>query len=186
MDAGNQNPFLKLRDGNQAACDEFVRRHYEGLYRWFLSLTRDPERAADLAQDTFMGFWQSLKRTIPQAPPHVWLFSIGRNLWRKHCRNQKRRSKQNSEVMVEDLGGGEPTPYNVAENRELAQTLKVEVSKLPADYREALTLRLWQDFGYEEIAAVQGISRDLARWRYFRARQLVQARVKQWQLQEEA
>ncbi|MEK6236254.1 MAG: sigma-70 family RNA polymerase sigma factor [Planctomycetales bacterium] len=181
----NGNPFLKLRDRDQSACDDFVQRHYEGLYRWFLSLTRCPERASDLAQDTFMGFWQSLQRTMPQAPPHIWLYSIGRNVWRKHCRGRHRQQSQESEALVEELTGGDPSPYAVAEQREFTENLAEEVAKLPADYREALTLRLWQEFDYEEIAAVQGISRDLARWRYFRARQLVQARLKNWRLQEE-
>lgn len=185
MDSAGGNQFIKLRDGHKAVCDDFVARHYEGLYRWFLSLTGDPEKSADLTQDTFVGFWQSLKRTIPQAPPHVWLFSIGRNLWRKHCRTKKRRRAHESDALVEEVSGSDPGPLAVVERAELAAQLTAEVAKLPADYREAITLRLWQDFDYDEIAEVQGISRDLARWRFFRARKLVQAQLKHWQIQTE-
>jgi len=185
VSTGHASAYLELREGKRNPCEEFVRLHYGGIYRWFLSLTGCPERAADLTQDTFAGFWQSLGRTVPQAPPKVWLYSIGRNLWRKHCRQRKQLRRQDAELPLDEIATAEPPPFAAAEQQELSEAVQAQVSVLPDDYREAFTLRYWEEFEYEEIAAVQGISRDLARWRVFRAKQLVQARLKSWQMQEE-
>ncbi|QGJ69028.1 ECF RNA polymerase sigma factor SigE [Planctomycetales bacterium 10988] len=177
--------YLAMRAGDSQACEAFVREQYEGLHRWFWSMTRCPERAADLCQETFMGFWQSLNRTIPKAPPHVWLYAIGRNLWRKDCRKRHRRYGIDREIPIEEIHDHQPAPTRHVEERELTEVLEEEVAELPADYREALTLRVWQEFGYEEIAEIQGITKDLARWRCFRARQLVQTRLKSRNVTEE-
>lgn len=178
--------LAEMKSGGHAACEAFVREEYEGLFRWFLWMSRCPERAADLTQDTFAGFWQSLSRKVPDVTPRAWLYAIGRNLWRKQCRSRRVRSKEEEgQALLEQISGSDPTPDSIAEDREWVAALHAEVAQLPDDFREVLCLRLWQDFEYEEIAAVQGISRDLARWRYFRARQLLQGKLKAWQLEEE-
>lgn len=187
METAVQEDLLSLKQGDRALCEQFVEQEYEGLYRWFLYLTRDPERAADLTQDTFAGFWHSLSRKVPQVAPRVWLYGIGRNLWRKECRKRRVRSKEEEgQALVEQVSGNAPTPLSLAEGQEWAEAVQAEVAQLPDDFREVFCLRLWQDFEYDEIAAVQGISRDLARWRYFRARQMLQSRLKNWQLEEQS
>ena len=185
LELATETRFTDLTSGDQAACEDFVREHYAGVFRWFMWLTSDQEKAADLTQDTFAGFWHSIQQKIPEAAPKVWLFAIGRNLWRKHCRNKKRREKEEGPAPLDYVEGNDPEPSRVAEQADLARRIEAEVAELPDDYREAFTLRLWQDFDYDEIAEVQGITRDLARWRYFRARQMIRSRVKSLELEEE-
>jgi RNA polymerase sigma-70 factor (ECF subfamily) len=180
-----EHGLAELQAGGQAACEAFVVAQYESLYRWFLWMAHCPERAADLTQDTFAGFWQSLSRKVPDVTPRAWLYAIGRNLWRKACRSRRVRSKEEEgQALLEQMSGDDRNPASLAHDREWVQALQAEVAELPEDFREVLCLRLWQDFEYDEIAAVQGISRDLARWRFFRARQLLQGKLKAWQLEE--
>ncbi len=191
-----ENEFQTLAAGDRIACEQFVRDEYEGLFRWFLWLTNCPHRAADLTQETFAAFWGSLARTAPDTSPHTWLFAIGRNQWRKDCRDRKshagngdRSSLDDSSGLCDDPGGDlldqisdcGPSPQEIAEHREFAAALEAEVAKLPPDLREVLVLRLWQEFDYDDIAAVQAIKPELARWRFFRARQILRARLKAWQ-----
>ena len=170
---------------DRQACEAFIREEYEGLHRWFYWMTRDPERSADLTQETFAGFWHSLGRVVPTQGPRVWLYAIARNIWRKHCRQRHRHRREEAEMTPDEVKSTEPGPFANLENREFAEALSRTVAGLPAEYREVFTLRVWQELEYEQIAEVQGISRDLARWRFFRARQLVRAQMQSWQLQEE-
>lgn len=87
--------------------------------------------------------------------------------------------------MLDEIGGHEQNPFTSAEGHEFVAALGKAVENLPDDYREIFTLRVWQEMEYEEIAEIQGISRDLARWRFFRARQLIRGQLQSWQLQEE-
>lgn len=171
--------------GDRATCDAFIREEYTGLYQWFFWLTRDPERSSDLCQETFTGFWHSLQRTVPLQGPKVWLFAIARNVWRKHCRQRSRNRREEGDLVLDDLKGSDPAPFTRLEQQEFSEALSKCVAQLPAEYREVFTLRVWREMEYEEIAEIQGVSRDLARWRFFRARQLVRAQLQSWQLQEE-
>ena len=38
---------------------------------------------------------------------------------------------------------------------------------------EVFTLRFWNELGYDEIGQIQGVTADLARWRYFAAREAI-------------
>ena len=83
--------------GNLAVCSEFVREHYAWLYGWLVRVVGQSSDAADLTQDAFAAFWESLRRETPAVGPRTWLFAIARNRWRKHCRaraglNGRRRS----------------------------------------------------------------------------------------------
>ena len=66
------------------------------------------------------------------------------------------------------------------EFRRLQKLGEVCARKLGAEFREVFTLRAWQNWEYAEIAAVQGISPALVRWRFFRARQQIRARLSRW------
>ncbi|HEY1068198.1 MAG TPA: RNA polymerase sigma factor [Pirellulales bacterium] len=185
MEPAQANEYAGLRQTGCEAANDFVRAEYEGLYRWFLWLTRDPERAADLTQETCASFFHSIRRTVPETTPRVWLYAIGRNVWRKHCRKRQRQRKEESDVVLDELGEESPSPHYKVELHEFAQALTGVVALLEPPYREVFTLRVWQELDYEDIAAIQGISRDLARWRFFKARQLVRAQLDSWQRQEE-
>jgi len=181
------NELLALKVGDSVACDRFVREQYAGLYRWFLWLTNCPHRSADLTQETFVAFWDSLRRTTPVASARTWLYSIGRNQWRKELRDRKSHESNgdgHDEGSLDELCDSVASPAEIAEHREFAAALELQVARLPSDFREVLVLRLWQDFDYDEIASVQGIKPDLARWRFFRARQILRARLKAFCLQE--
>jgi RNA polymerase sigma-70 factor (ECF subfamily) len=73
----------------------------------------------------------------------------------------------------------------VAEHRELADALEAAIGDLPGEFREVFSLRVWDEFEYAEIAAIQGVSADLVRWRFFRAREMLRARLSAWWHAEE-
>ncbi len=186
MNLASSHGYADLAAGDRTACDDFVRDQYEGLFRWFHWLTSDPHRAADLTQETFAGFWHSLQRTVPSTLPRVWLYSIGRNVWRKHCRKRKRKQLEQAELPDEPVGVNQPEPFESVEQQESAAVLRRHVAELPEELREALTLRVWQELDYKQIGLIQGTTPEQARWRCWRAREILRTRMKSWQLQEES
>jgi RNA polymerase sigma-70 factor (ECF subfamily) len=106
----------------------------------------------------------------------TWLYAIGRNLWRNQL-----RGRRGFEPLEEDgASSPDPGPERLMEAEEFASAARAAVDELPPDLREAFTLRFWNEFSYEEIAAIQGITADLARWRYFAARRKLHARLSPW------
>lgn len=161
---------------DRASREGFVRAHYAGLFRWFWRLTGCPDRAADLTQDTFAAFWESLGRIRGDVSPRTWLYAIGRNRWRKRGRD----ARASGTDRVEGQAEGGPSVERLAEEREFREAAERAVLALPDDLREAFTLRFWDAFGYDEIGEIQGVTAGVARWRYFAARRRLQEKLAAW------
>lgn len=179
MPETDRRQFDALRARDQAACERFVREHYRELYCWLYRLTGRAERAEDLTQESFAAFWQSLARTTPNVSERTWLYSIARNQWRKHCR-ARRAGREQEESDFDEIAASTASPSAALEHREFAQALEAAMAELAPEFREVLSLRLWHKFSYAEIGMIQGIGADLARWRFFRARQRVRDRLNAW------
>lgn len=164
------------RLADRGSREEFVRTAYVGLFRWFCRLVGSPDLAADLTQETFAAFWESVDRMRGDASPRTWLYAIGRNLWRKHRRAIRTFVPGGVEAAIADG----PTAERQAEEHEFRAAAERAVRELPPDLREAFTLRFWQEFGYDEIGAIQGVTAGLARWRYFAARRRLHRTLAAW------
>jgi RNA polymerase sigma factor (sigma-70 family) len=168
------NPVQVL--GDRASREGFVRERYVEIFRWFCRLTGSPDRSADLTQETFTAFWQAQVRRPGGVCPRTWLYAIGRNLWRKQSRDQKTFEP----VLLSVIAGKGPSPEERFQDREFQQAAKRAVSELPDELREAFTLRFWQELSYDQIGAIQEITADLARWRYFAARRRLHEKLAAW------
>ena len=62
----------------------------------------------------------------------------------------------------------------------MVRALEAAVAELGTEFREVFSLRVWHDLEYTEIAAIQGISPNLVRWRFFRARKQLRTRLSHW------
>lgn len=166
----------RLRAGDPVACEQFVREHAMELYGWLYRLTGRREAAEDLAQEAFTAFWQSIRRSEPPVAGRIWLFSIARNLWRQHCRRSAGRA-ESTRCVPETVPAPGRSALELLEDEEMLDALQAAVAELGAEFREVFSLRVWHDLEYAEIAAIQGVSPNLIRWRFFRARQLLRARL---------
>ncbi|APW60035.1 RNA polymerase sigma factor [Paludisphaera borealis] len=176
MDDQRADERTDATENGQASREAFVRSTYVELYRWFHRLAGCPARAADLTQESFAAFWASGARQPTEVSSRTWLYAIGRNLWR----NQLRGRREFVPLEFDQAFSSDPGPEHRVEAGEFESAARDAVDQLPIDLREAFTLRFWNEFSYEEIAAIQGISADLARWRYFAARKRLHARLAPW------
>jgi RNA polymerase sigma-70 factor (ECF subfamily) len=174
----------RLRAGEPTAWDRFVRTHYLRLYRWLYRLAGRQDDAEDLTQQSFAAFWESLRRRVPDVAARNWLYAIARNQWRLHCRRTYGQRKRR-EADLDGAAVRDPPPLEPGERRELADALEAAISDLPEEFREVFSLRVWDEFEYGEIAAIQGVSADLVRWRFFRAREMLRGRLGAWWHAEE-
>lgn len=166
-----------LRARQREACERFVDAHYRGVYRFFHWLTARKEQAEDLTQETFAEFWRSLDRGDCPAIPDLkaWLYGIARNRWRKWCRDASPPCADLEEALdLPDAAPGPEAQFLTALER--AAVVKA-VAALPADFREVLVLRVFQEMSYRQIAAALSISEELARWRVHRARRRLRAEM---------
>lgn len=180
--AGDGDLVRRCRAGDREAADALARRHRRGAYLLALQLLGDPDDALDAAQDSLLRLFQTLDRYDDSQPLRPWLFSIVRN----RCRDLlRRRNVRRSEPLDGDEQHWRPElvdpaadPHRDVERRQVRRHLWRALADLPAEHREILVLREYQDLSYEEIAAVLRIPKGTVMSRLHRARKQLALRVR--------
>lgn len=141
------------------------------LFAQALRLTRDPERAADLVQDTYERAMRS--RALPPAPDKIapWIHVIMRNLFRDEWRARRRRSAR-EEPGLETVALPEPQPdEDPPWSRITIDQVRVSLQRLDPPFRCIYELYALEGLSYAEISARLALPRRTVGSRLFRARQ---------------
>jgi RNA polymerase sigma-70 factor (ECF subfamily) len=149
-----------LRRRDPAMLDQLIEQYQHRLYRYLLYLTRDPQLAQDIFQDTWIRVLERGAQYSARYKFETWLMSIARNLVIDNARRKHPASF--SELESED---DEAPKFDVADDRaeqafqqiqqqQQDDRLGVLLHGLPLLYREVLTLRFHEDMQLEEISQV--------------------------------
>lgn len=96
-----------MGDGDMEAFHLFYQDTARPVYSFILSLTRNPQEAEDVMQDTYLTVWTKAGSYVPQGKPLAWVFTIARNL----CYMRFREQKMKADVALEDLAEKEEGEY---------------------------------------------------------------------------
>lgn len=137
----------------------------EPLYRHCYFRVSSRELAEDLAQESFMRYWDYLATGKAVDNPKAFLYRIAGNLIIDHYRRKKESSL---EVLAED--GYDPAgddASSILAHAEGKHALAL-LEQLEPQYREILTLRYVDDLGIRDIAEVIGQSENVVSVRIHR------------------
>ena len=136
---------------------EAIDEHQSALIRYAQSILHDGDQAKDAVQETFI---KLCKQAPEQVSDHLasWLFRVVRN----HCINMLRKEKRMSHLEDLDTVSVHENPAESHSReqykREAISSLFELVDTLPNRQRELVLLKFQQDFSYQEISEVTGLS----------------------------
>lgn len=166
----------------------------DAVYRFARRLTHgDPDAAEDLAQDTFLRAYRSWHRFERGTNAKSWLFTICRNTYlheRDRLRNKRERPVADIEMRADESATGavfERSAWNPERDffRGLIHDEVIEaIDGLPDEFRDVLALSDLGDLRYAEIAKVLDIPVGTVKSRLFRARRLLQDRLREYAVRE--
>ena len=164
------------RDGLDAAdwtpptWEDVVRDHSARVYRLAYRLTGNTHDAEDLTQEVFVRVFRSLATYSP-GTFEGWLHRITTNLFLDMARRRQRiRFEGLGEETAARIGGAEPTPAQVFDDRHFDGDVQAALKALPPEYRAAVILCDIEGLSYEEIADTLGIKLGTVRSRIHRGR----------------
>ncbi len=151
--------MLKAQRGDVEAFAELFRRHSRAMINLAYRYVGDRGRAEELAQDIFLKLHKSVGSYTPSSRFKTFLYRVATN----HCLNELRRGEYKVRPLraVPD-GDDEPVdpvdlnavrPDEMAEARQLEQSVAAALQKLPERERLALILCRFQGLPYRDIAA---------------------------------
>lgn len=175
------------RQGDSQAFGRLVELHQKGVYGLALRLTRRPEVAEDLTQETFLTAWQKLSSFKETGPFRAWLFRIALNKFRSYWRWKRLRNWLSLESLEREKGGKiddsldvssrELDPGSVAEDPNLQKAIQAALLMLSSRQREVIVLRA-QGLEIHEIASVLCIAEGTTKAHLFEAKRRLQEKLK--------
>jgi len=150
--ATDEELIRRCQAGEEAAFTALYERHRTAVMRFAHRYVRDRDLAADVLQETFAYFFRKIPTWRFEARVTTLLFQVARNL----SLNLKDRRRVRAAASLDDVAevpdGAEPA--RAAEKADLARHAREALDTLPDIYREAVTLRILEGLGYEEIGRI--------------------------------
>jgi RNA polymerase sigma-70 factor, ECF subfamily len=144
--------------------------HLPHLRAFALGLTRSPDKADDLVQDTVMKAWVHIGSFQAGTNIRSWLFTILRNTYYSDLRKRRREVPDPEGAFVARLAV-KPAHDGVLALRELL----VAFARLSPEHREVLTLVGALGYSYDEAAIATGLAIGTVKSRASRARAILAA-----------
>jgi RNA polymerase sigma-70 factor (ECF subfamily) len=151
-----------VKNGDKTAFEKLIARHDRFLLKVVVRMTRDLNAAEDIVQDTLIKAFKRLELFEGRASFRSWLYQIALNTTRNRFRKTSRETigTENLDMAVD----GEIENHVLT--LDVREVLQEEIEKLPARQKQALTLRIFEDLSFKEIAQMMECPYDTAKANY--------------------
>jgi RNA polymerase sigma-70 factor (ECF subfamily) len=162
------------RDGSDARKAEFDRIFTEysaPIYNYVLRMVGDRDRAADIAQDTFIKAYRKLDTLTDPSSTRSWLYRIATNTAIDEMRRRRGvvPSDAGEDRPVEQPDGG-PGPETQVLSGLMDERISRALLHLKPNHRQCLILSDVEDMSAVQIGEVMGMSNGAVRVLLCRAR----------------
>ncbi len=168
--------------GDQEAFRLIFERYSRPLISFIYDQVSNRELAEELTQETFVRAYRSLHTLRTETKLSTWLFGIAKNVARESLRASllDDRHVDLENKLVLNLSDRGPVPVKQLLNKELNEVIQNSLALLDEDKRLVLTLKVFQQCSYEEIAEITGFSIPKLKTDLHRARTEMRRRVGQY------
>ena len=162
--------------GSVEAYNLLVSRWEKRVYNYLLRLARNREDALDLTQDVFLKAYQNLRKLDDAGRFAPWLYRIAHN--EAYSMFRKRRPETDIDEVEPEatgtkitMGGSSVFPV------ELSLAVASALDRLTVDQREAVVLKIYQGFKFEEMAEILSCPVSTIKSRLYTALELLKVEL---------
>lgn len=156
-----------LKSSNAIAFRAIYDRYCEPLFHYICSRIASEATAEEMTQELFIRLWNARNDLKTQKTLKPYLFRMAHNLIIDHHRKQNVRMnyvvRQQNEINPE-----------VSDDVELSLQIKLAIQCLPVKLQSVFTLHHMNGYRYDEIAAIENISKKTVENRMKKAIYLLQ------------
>jgi len=151
--------MMRVKDGDDSAFNELIRRHYRSVMNFIYRFTRDRENSEDLTQEVFLRIYRSVKSYKPEAKFTTWLFKIATNL----CITKVKYRNKEQTLSLDDVSGTEDLKdskisdgFDLKYRSEMRKIIFDALNSIPERERVSIILCKYEGLSYDEVAEVIG------------------------------
>jgi len=178
--------------GNDYSFSQLVNRYQDLIYTLSVRITKNDQIAEEVAQDTFVRAYKSLKSFEHKSKFSTWLYKIAYNLSLNALKKENRSKEIFADQELHELerSGNINENYksllDIADRENISELLSQCIDELPAKYASVLTLFHLNQLKYEEISKITGSPIGTVKSYIFRGRSLLRElivnRYEKWEL----
>ena len=153
----------RAQAGDSEALTQLILSQQHYVYSIAMSVLKDPDDAADLAQEAFVRLFRALPQYNGESRFTTWLYRLVVNLGRDELRKRSRQVPIIPQIVDEEEQDPLATvsdddrwidPARALDARELRDDVRRALAQLEEHYRLVLTLYYFDDMKYSDIAEV--------------------------------
>ncbi len=157
----------RTRKGDVESYNLLISRWEKRVYNYLLRILNSREDALDLSQDVFLKAYQNIRKLADPTRFGPWLFRIAHN----EAYSLFRRRKPEDELT------GVESPHEPVYPVELTLAAATALEKLSPEQREAVVLKIYQGFKFEEMAEVLNCPVSTVKSRLYTALELLKGQL---------
>ena len=178
MHAADEGPLIeRIREGDQQAFGELVRRYQRRAFAIAYRLLRHVQDAEDLVQNSFIAALDRLDSFDLRRPFGPWFFRIVVNRGQNAIAARRVRS---TEALTDELPHANPSPASELEQQELGDRLGLALDELSERQRVVVQLHEIEGFSTAEVAGMLEIAEPTVRWTLHAARKRLRTELAGW------
>ncbi len=147
--------------GDRTAFATLLERNYGRIYRLCLQCLREPDDAADLAQDVCAGMARKIRGFRGDSSFSTWSYRVILNATHDARRKQQLRRERTAEY----LAAREDRQHLDEHQAQRSQLLREAVETLPAPLRDTTILVIYGGLTHSEAAEVLKVKEGTISWR---------------------
>jgi RNA polymerase sigma-70 factor (ECF subfamily) len=159
--------------GDENALTILINRHQSKIYGFIYSKLSDRDISDDIFQDTFIKVIKTLKSNSYNEEGKFlpWVMRIAHNLIIDHYRRNKKMPmyRETEDFSIFSImSDNMPNIESQLITSQVENDLRKLIEELPAEQKEVLMMRMYQDLSFKEISEMTGVSINtaLGRMRY--------------------
>ena len=170
-----------IQEGDKGGFDELVLRHKDKVFNLCYRFLGDHQEANDLAQETFIKVYGSLKKFRMESSFSTWLYRIAVNTCKNRVKSLEYRFKKRMKRLdSQEVTNGNNPSFEIAdesqsplisfEEKERALMIQKAIDSLPEAKKTMVLLRDIEGLSYDEIVEVTGLNLGTVKSKLARAR----------------
>lgn len=176
----------RAQSGQLPAFERLVHKYRPRIVELAMRYTRNPADAEDAAQETFIKAYRGLQHFRGESAFYTWLYSIASNCARNLLKARRRDLLNNADDFSDYRHAARlprslresATPEDLALTGDIRATVNAALQGLSEEHRTVITLREIDGLSYQQIAAAMSIPVGTVRSRVFRARDLIDHKLR--------
>lgn len=164
-------------------------RYYHPLQRFFARKGFAPEDTLDLTQETLLGIYRGVRDFRHEARFETWLYRVATTTYLKRLRTGSTVKRSGIETSFDDMSPAQEPPAPAEDQLENAldderrRAMREAIEELPEKMRQALTLRIYHELSYREIATVMKLKINTVKAHLFQAKEKLRSKLEVYSLE---